>query len=69
MLTAFVPAARYFNAAGCEPQDGLGEDHDPETHLVPNVVRFALKLNKELIIYGNDYPTPDRAMSSGIIFT
>jgi UDP-glucose-4-epimerase GalE len=50
---------RYFNAAGCEPQDGLGEDHDPETHLIPNVVKFALKLNKELIIFGNDYPTPD----------
>ena len=50
---------RYFNAAGCEPQDGLGEDHDPETHLIPNVVRFALKLNKELVIFGNDYPTPD----------
>jgi UDP-glucose 4-epimerase len=50
---------RYFNAAGCEPQDGLGEDHEPETHLIPNVVRFALKLNKELVIFGNDYPTPD----------
>ncbi|MEW6114780.1 MAG: NAD-dependent epimerase/dehydratase family protein, partial [Thermodesulfobacteriota bacterium] len=35
---------RYFNAAGCEPQDGLGEDHRPETHLIPNVVRYALKL-------------------------
>ena len=50
---------RYFNAAGCEPNDGLGEDHDPETHLIPNVVRYALRLNKELVIFGNDYPTHD----------
>ncbi|MFZ5865295.1 MAG: UDP-glucose 4-epimerase GalE [Thermodesulfobacteriota bacterium] len=50
---------RYFNAAGCEPQDGLGEDHRPETHLIPNVVRYALKLTKDLVIFGDDYPTPD----------
>ncbi|MCL5126211.1 MAG: UDP-glucose 4-epimerase GalE [Deltaproteobacteria bacterium] len=50
---------RYFNAAGCEPDFGLGEDHRPETHLVPNVVRFALKLSDELTIFGNDYPTRD----------
>jgi UDP-glucose 4-epimerase len=37
----------------------LGEDHDPETHLIPNVVRYALGLNPELVIFGNDYPTPD----------
>ncbi len=52
-------ALRYFNAAGCEPQRGLGEDHEPETHLIPNVVRYALGLNPELVIFGNDYPTPD----------
>lgn len=52
-------ALRYFNAAGCEPDDGLGEDHRPETHLIPNVVRHALGLQKELVIFGNDYPTPD----------
>lgn len=52
-------ALRYFNAAGCEPWDGLGEDHRPETHLIPNVVRYALKLHDELVIFGNDYPTPD----------
>jgi UDP-glucose 4-epimerase len=50
---------RYFNAAGCEPDDGLGEDHRPETHLIPNVVRYALKLQDDLVIFGNDYPTPD----------
>jgi UDP-glucose 4-epimerase len=50
---------RYFNAAGCEPESGLGEDHHPETHLIPNVVKYALGLKDDLIIYGNDYPTPD----------
>lgn len=50
---------RYFNAAGCEPDFGLGEDHKPETHLIPNVVRFALKLSDELTIFGDDYPTRD----------
>jgi len=50
---------RYFNAAGCEPTDGLGEDHDPETHLIPNAVKYALGLNQELVIFGDDYSTPD----------
>ncbi|MDD3472710.1 MAG: UDP-glucose 4-epimerase GalE [Syntrophaceae bacterium] len=50
---------RYFNAAGCEPSRGLGEDHSPESHLIPNVVKAALGLAKELVIFGNDYPTPD----------
>lgn len=50
---------RYFNAAGCEPDHGLGEDHRPETHLIPNVVRYALSLKPELTIFGDDYPTPD----------
>jgi UDP-glucose 4-epimerase len=50
---------RYFNAAGCEPDEGLGEDHRPETHLIPNVVRYALHMAPELVIFGNDYPTPD----------
>lgn len=52
-------ALRYFNAAGCEPSWGLGEDHDPETHLIPNVVKSALGLKSDLIIYGDDYPTKD----------
>ena len=50
---------RYFNAAGCEPDHGLGEDHSPETHLIPNVVRAALRLDEHLVIFGNDYPTAD----------
>jgi UDP-glucose-4-epimerase GalE len=50
---------RYFNAAGCRPQEGLGEDHRPETHLIPNVVRYALGLAPELTIFGDDYPTVD----------
>jgi UDP-glucose 4-epimerase len=50
---------RYFNAAGCEPDDGLGEDHRPETHLIPNVIRYALRRAPELVICGDDYPTPD----------
>lgn len=50
---------RYFNAAGCEPDHGLGEDHKPETHLIPNVVRFALKQQDELVLFGDNYPTPD----------
>jgi len=50
---------RYFNAAGCEPEDGLGEDHRPESHLIPNVVRRALDLSGELVIFGADYSTPD----------
>lgn len=50
---------RYFNAAGCEPGEGLGEDHRPETHLIPNVVRHALGLQDELVLFGDDYPTRD----------
>jgi UDP-glucose 4-epimerase len=50
---------RYFNAAGCEPDKGLGEDHHPETHLIPNVVRRALNLTDQLVIFGDDYPTGD----------
>ena len=50
---------RYFNAAGCDPEGELGEDHEPETHLIPNAIRAALGRQKELLLYGNDYPTPD----------
>ncbi len=48
---------RYFNVAGAS--DGLGEDHDPETHLIPNVLRVALGVAPEVNIYGTDYPTDD----------
>jgi UDP-glucose 4-epimerase len=48
---------RYFNVAGAS--GGLGEDHDPETHLIPNVLRAALGANPFVEIYGTDYPTRD----------
>jgi UDP-glucose 4-epimerase len=47
---------RYFNVAGATA--GLGEDHDPETHLIPNVLRAA-EGRQSLTIFGDDYPTPD----------
>ncbi len=50
---------RYFNAAGADPEGELGEDHDPETHLLPLVLRTALGLQGELTVFGNDYPTED----------
>jgi len=52
-------ALRYFNAAGADPEGEIGEIHDPETHLIPNVLRTALGLQEVLEIYGTDYPTPD----------
>jgi len=48
---------RYFNAAGASER--LGEDHDPETHLIPLVIKTALGKRKKLEIYGSDYPTKD----------
>ncbi|MEW6443418.1 MAG: UDP-glucose 4-epimerase GalE [bacterium] len=50
-------ALRYFNAAGATRR--LGEDHDPETHLIPNVLRVALGQAPSVSIYGTDYPTAD----------
>ena len=52
-------ALRYFNAAGADPEGELGEEHNPETHLVPLVVRAALGQLPYVEIYGTDYPTPD----------
>ncbi len=51
-------ALRYFNAAGAHPSGEIGELHEPETHLIPNVLRAALGL-APLKVFGNDYPTPD----------
>jgi UDP-glucose 4-epimerase len=48
---------RYFNAAGA--WDELGEDHEPETHLIPNVLRVALGRKAEVQVFGTDYDTPD----------
>ena len=50
---------RYFNAAGALPKENLGEDHDPETHLIPNVLKVALGKADAVEVYGKDYPTPD----------
>jgi UDP-glucose 4-epimerase len=52
-------ALRYFNAAGAAPDGRLGEDHDPETHLVPLVLQAALGLRDKVSIFGVDYDTPD----------
>jgi UDP-glucose 4-epimerase len=48
---------RYFNVAGASGE--LGEDHDPETHLIPNILRTALGINSHVDVFGTDYPTPD----------
>jgi UDP-glucose 4-epimerase len=50
---------RYFNAAGADPAGHLGEDHRPETHLVPLVIDAALGRRPALDVYGSDYATPD----------
>jgi UDP-glucose 4-epimerase len=50
---------RYFNAAGADPEGRLGEDHDPETHLIPNAVNAVLGLGPPLTVFGTDYNTPD----------
>jgi UDP-glucose-4-epimerase GalE len=49
---------RYFNACGAEPKAGLGERHDPETHLIPLILR-AVQTGKPVTLFGDDYPTPD----------
>jgi len=50
---------RYFNAAGADPDGLIGEDHDPETHLIPLVLDAALGRRKEITVFGHDYDTPD----------
>jgi UDP-glucose 4-epimerase len=50
---------RYFNAAGAHESCKIGEAHDPETHLVPNVIKAALSNKSNLKVFGNDYSTPD----------
>lgn len=50
---------RYFNAAGCDEEGLIGENHQPETHLIPLAILAALRLGPELIVYGTDYDTPD----------
>jgi UDP-glucose 4-epimerase len=50
---------RYFNAAGAHPDGHIGEDHDPETHLIPRVLEVALGKKESITIYGTDYDTED----------
>jgi UDP-glucose 4-epimerase len=52
-------ALRYFNAAGCDPEGQLGENHDPETHLIPLVLDVALGKRADIQVFGSDYNTHD----------
>jgi UDP-arabinose 4-epimerase len=52
-------ALRYFNAAGADPDGEIGEEHEPETHLIPNAIKAAIGLGGPMKLFGNDYPTPD----------
>lgn len=56
--TKFV-ALRYFNVAGAKPDGSIGEDHGPETHLLPIVLQVAQGKRDKLMIFGDDYNTPD----------
>jgi UDP-glucose-4-epimerase GalE len=66
MLADYAPAygmgyaaLRYFNAAGAAPDGTIGEDHTPETHLIPLVLQAALGKRSHIEVFGTDYPTPD----------
>jgi UDP-glucose 4-epimerase len=50
---------RYFNASGADPSGRLGEDHSPETHLIPLILFAAMGKREHISVYGTDYPTPD----------
>ncbi len=50
---------RYFNAAGADPEARMGENHNPETHLIPLVLQTALGKRENISVFGDDYPTPD----------
>jgi len=52
-------ALRYFNASGCAMDGELGEDHEPETHLIPVLLQSVLGLRPEITVFGTDYPTRD----------
>lgn len=52
-------ALRYFNAAGADPDGETGEEHDPETHLIPRALQAALGTVPHLEMFGTDWPTPD----------
>ena len=50
---------RYFNASGADPEGEIGEDHTPETHLIPIIIQQALGQREKVYVFGNDYDTPD----------
>jgi UDP-glucose 4-epimerase len=50
---------RYFNASGGHPSGEIGEDHNPETHLIPLVLQAAAGQREHITVFGTDYPTPD----------
>ena len=52
-------ALRYFNVAGAHPEGNIGEDHDPESHLIPIILQVALGKREHIGIFGDDYPTED----------
>ncbi len=52
-------ALRYFNAAGASPDSTIGEDHEPETHLIPLVIYAAMGKRSHIEVFGTDYPSPD----------
>jgi UDP-glucose-4-epimerase GalE len=52
-------ALRYFNASGAAADGSIGEDHDPETHLIPLILQVALGQREYVELFGTDYPTPD----------
>jgi UDP-glucose 4-epimerase len=52
-------ALRYFNAAGADAEGDIGEDHDPETHLVPIIFQYVNGRRDRLCVFGDDYATPD----------
>lgn len=54
----FVPL-RYFNVAGAKPDGSIGEDHGPETHLLPIILQVAQGVREKIMIFGDDYNTPD----------
>jgi UDP-glucose-4-epimerase GalE len=54
-----VAALRYFNASGASPDGTIGEDHTPETHLIPLVIQAAMGQRPHIEVFGTDYPTPD----------
>jgi UDP-glucose-4-epimerase GalE len=52
-------ALRYFNASGASPDGAIGEDHDPESHLIPLVIQALMGQRPAIEVFGTDYPTPD----------